>query len=237
MKKVSIYGLQSLIRRMSKTRKAAQKNKVKIKEIERQIYDIAVMQGKTFVATEYGKKITGSVKEAVKMVNKDLGTVLKQHIKYLPKLSPRKQFEKTLRENFTERTGKRIYQDKQFRVLETKSIDEIKSFVVDNRMNLVIGDPNIKSDKAIFKYNSEVTGVKEELEKIRQLAMNDMDVMTNFNELLKYTYEKLIYEKYYNPEGERIHDVDYRADEDFYRDVARDMRIAYERLLKGKNIM
>lgn len=234
MKKVSIYSLQSLIRRLSKTRKATQRNKVKIKEIEKQIYDIAVMQGKTFVATEYAKKITGSVKEAVKMVNKDLGTVLKQHRKYLPKLSPRKQFEKTLRENFTERTGKRIYQDKQFRGLETKSIDEIKSFVVENRMELLIGSPNTP---AIFKLTSSEYGVAEELEKIRQLAMNDKDVMTNFNEVAKYTYEKLVYEKYYNPEGERIQDADYQADLDWFIDVAKDIRMAYQRVLKGKNIM
>lgn len=237
MKKVSIYSLQSLIRRLSKTRKARQRNITRIKELERQIYDIAIMEGKTFVATEYAKKLTGSIKEGVKMVHKDLGTFLKQHRKYLPKLSPRKQFEKTLRANFTEQTGKRIYQDKQFKGLEKYSIKEIKEHVVDNRMDLLIGNPNDESSKAIFKYNSGVTGVEEELAKIRELALKDKDIMVNFSELLKYTYEKLVYEKYYDVEGAELHEEDYRADEDWFRDVAKDIRLAYERLLKGKNIM
>lgn len=238
MKQVSIYSLQSKIRRLSKTRSQRQRNKENIRELEQQIYDIAVMQGKTFVATEYATKIKGSRKKGVLQVKKDLGQVLRRDRKYLANFTPRKQFEKTLRGYFTNATGKRIYQDEKYKHLEGKDIETIKKAVVEDQLDLIIGDPNDKFSLAIFKYQSGETEVARELNKLKELMLQDKDVVVNFGQLLQYTYEKVIYEKYQDIKQSELYDTStYEADSNFFIDVAKEMRISYKRLMQGKNIL
>lgn len=238
MKNPTIYQLQSQVRRLSKTKKLAKKNAQKIKEIESQIYDIAVMQGKTYVATNYAKKQGLTKKEAVNKVFKDTGKVSYSDRKYIkPQLTPEQEFRKTVKANFDIQTARVLVNNKQkYGHLRGKTVNQIKEGIIDEYRN------QLEGFKGIFKNTAGEGGVEENLKELYNLVKNDNNPITNMQELLRYTYDKVVFEKYEDLQAQGLYDpneVDqsrYRADLDFFRDVSKEMVSSYKRLLKGRNI-
>lgn len=230
MKNPTIYSLQSKVRRLSKTRKLAKKNAQKIKDLEKQIYDIALYEGKIYIATEYAKKLTNTVQEAVEKVYKDTG---KTSYQYRNKIkTPEEKFRETVKKNFNINTARRLVNDTEsYGKLRGKDIKEIRKGVVEHYIDQLTGF------KGIFANTYGNTFVEKNLNELYSLIEKDNNAVENAEEVVRYAYEKIVYEKYYNPQGELIQEEDYKSDIGFFEEASEKMVKAYKRLLKGKKIM
>lgn len=232
----SIYSLQSRIRRLSKTRKSKKDNFNKIKELEQEIYNLAVKENKLYVATQYAKKLEPTTKKAIEKVQKSFGKVLRKDEKYISKakVDLSSKLKTDLLNTFTKATATRLYNTPSIRKnIIGKEKEEIKQYAVDYFKDLIIGDSNNPNSKAIFKYNSEVTGVKEKLDELFKIAREDVNIYQNLADLLDYTYDKVIYFKYhFNEYDEAIDKGKHAEDPEFFTEVAEEMLYRYKKMLR-----